>query len=275
MIIVRIKTGLGSQMFQYAFARFLSLKNKDSLILDVTSFTKNKPRDFALHHFNITGKIIRDTEEITHLLTTYPFRIVKDTDLRYHPAFMNLKGNIYLDGYWQSWRYFEPIREIIASDFKFRSSPKSKNRKILQEIRCHNSVCIHFRRGDHVHNPYVNKTHGVVPANYYEQAIAVIATKVKSPQFYVFSDDIEWVKQHFVLSSHPFRIVDINDVRHPQEDLRLMTECKHHIIANSTLSWWGAWLAKSDGQIVCAPKRWFINPQFSSRDMIPQNWIQI
>ena len=265
-------------MFQYAFARYLSLQNASPLILDITSFHRNSKRKFGLHYFYIKGEIVNDPLYIQRLLTKKQFQIYRDHDLSFKPNLLSLYGNIYLDGYWQSWKYFHSISSIIREDFRFKIPPNKKNKKILQEIeQVKDSVCIHVRRGDHVHNPYVRRTHGFVSLPYYKRAINFLSSRIKFPYFFAFSDDIEWVKRYFslLLRHFRFKIVDINDIEHPQKDLRLMAACKHHIIANSTLSWWGAWLGKHSNQIVCAPKKWFADNSYSSQDLIPEEWIQL
>ena len=297
MIIVKLLGGLGNQMFQYAIARSLAQRNSSFLKLDLYGFETYKLRNYDLHCFNIIEQFAT-IEEITafklnseekqsfkekiiKLVGSNPTsryynhcKLIKEQTFNFDHTILDQKGHIYIDGYWQTENYFVDIKEIICRDFSFRYEPTPQNQKMLDHIMKVNAVAIHIRRGDYVENAATNGVHGTCSLEYYQHAIALIADAVDNPMFFFFSDDTSWVKQNIPVN-HPHKYVDINNDITSYEDLRLMSKCKHHIIANSSFSWWGAWLAEWEGQKVIAPKKWFISDQFNSKDIIPKSWIKI
>jgi len=183
----------------------------------------------------------------------------------------SLKANVYLVGCWQTEKYFASIENIIRNDFLFKAAPDEVNRKMLAEIDSSSSVCIHVRHGDNA-TPKASQ-HGILPLNYYHKAMEDLIKTIKSPHFYVFSDDTEWAKESLRLD-FPSTFVSHNGDEKNYEDLRLMSHCKHHIIGNSTFSWWGAWLGKKSEQLVYAPKRYFIHT-VPPLDLYPASWKRI
>jgi hypothetical protein len=137
------------------------------------------------------------------------------------------------------------------------------------------SVSLHVRRGDYVSNARANAVHGTCSLAYYRQAIALVRERVIAPRFFIFSDDISWARAHLSFDDAPATFVDWNGPEAPQEDLRLMARCRHHVIANSSLSWWGAWLSTTPGQIVVSPRDWFSTNNDRARDVVPERWIRI
>lgn len=148
------------------------------------------------------------------------------------------------------------------------------NEQVAQNILSVNAVSLHVRRGDYVSNLTINQFHGTCSLEYYNQAIAQIAKKVETPHFFVFSDDPEWVKSNLKID-YSITIVDHNNADKNYEDIRLMSLCKHHIIANSSFSWWGAWLCRNPNKIVIAPLKWFNDKSINTTDLIPDGWIKI
>ena len=134
-----------------------------------------------------------------------------------------------------------------------------------------NSVSLHIRRGDYVSNQKTNQTHGTCDLDYYQRCITEIEKEVENPYFFVFSDEIEWVKENLKIN-HPAEYVDQNTGDKSYEDMRLMSQCKHNVIANSSFSWWGAWLNSYPDKIVFAPKRWFASDKHNTKDLIPEGW---
>lgn len=287
LIIAHLSGGLGNQMFQYACARRLAHVNNAVLKLDVTSFGKiketNTSRQYGLGAFNVI-KDFAMQEEIrllrketkSRLLGFLKRRAGKETYVREkdYPGIPNLRGSVYLEGYWQSEKYFKDIEDIIRKDFTFRTEPYGLNAKIAGVIRNTESVSVHIRRGDYVTNPKVNRDLGVCPPEYYGAAIEKIAKNVKDPHYFVFSDDIQWAKENLKFT-HPADFMDQNGPDTACEDMRLMSLCKHHIIANSSFSWWGAWLCGNPNKIVIAPKKWFNKKELDTRDLIPEKWIRV
>jgi hypothetical protein len=252
MIIVKFKGGLGNQMFQYAFGKKLSIDRNTNLKFDKT-FLDNKIWQ------KITGVTVRSYE-----LGEFNVKV----------KFTSFWDKIFpvLNGYWQNEKHFKDIRNILIEDFDLKY--KSKNfLKISKIVSRPNSVGIHFRRGDYAERAKTNKYHGLVSLGYYKKAICLIGRKIKNPHFYIFSDDVDWVKKNFQSGKSTTYISGSCKLKNAEE-LALMCKCKHNIIANSSFSWWGAWLNNNPKKIVIAPKKWF-GVGVESRGIVPKNWIRI
>ena len=294
MIIAKLMGGLGNQLFQYAAARRLSIHHNTPLRLDIDFFEKYKLHAYGLNHFCIKEEFA-DTDEIATLKWTPRNSLAKSSliyrplhaiernfrrsifyerKLRpYDPNILNTPFDVYLDGYWQSEKYFSDVESIIRREFTFRNKPDDRNRNLAEEISKTESVSVHVRRGDLVSDPK-NRIFATCSQNYYYRCAAMIAEKVANPHFYIFSDDSNWVKANLHLDGAT-TFVTHNDAAKAHEDLRLMSLCKHHIIANSSFSWWGAWLGTNSNKIIFAPVRWFNDPSFDTRDLIPSTWIKL
>ncbi len=281
MIVVKLKGGLGNQMFQYAIGRNLALKNNTKLKFDVTELEQDKLRDYELDVFNISGSIAsrlaimfihKFNKNIIFKILGQQYFYTKQKDQYFDTTILGKKGNIYLDGYWQCEDYFKKIRNILLQDFTIKCDPDSENKLMLEKIEKSNAVCIHVRRGDYISNRKMNKIHGTCSLDYYHNAVKIIEKKVSNPTFFVFSDDPQWTKVNLKLK-HPTYYVCINNPEKGYEDLRLMSNCKHFIVANSSFSWWGAWLSNNSDKIICAPKRWFVSE--NEGDIIPKSWIRV
>ena len=287
MIIVNLKGGLGNQMFQYALGRKLALKNNDVLKLDVTGLDRaNKVGDiyrpFALSNFNVKNDIAT-SEEIQQL--KYPFGIISKSVRRFRfkilrqmhtgwePWELKKKGNIYLDGFWQSPNYFDDIRDRILNDISLKKPFSASAQRFANMIQGCTAVSIHVRRGDYVANTKVNKAYGECSPSYYEKATEILAAKVIDPVHFVFSDDVPWVKENMHIGNNVVYVSgkNITDV----EEMTLMSMCAHNIIANSSFSWWGAWLNQNKEKIVVAPKPWFEKNEKHFKHLIPEKWIRI
>jgi hypothetical protein len=184
-----------------------------------------------------------------------------------------LGDNTYLDGYWQSEKYFRSIEKIIRSECRVKGAPSEINKNFADKIQSVNAVSIHVRRGDYVTDEKTNAYHGVCDKDYYRQAIDHLTASLDDPYFFVFSDDMAWTKANLSTGSQPAEYIDHNTGA-GHEDLRLMYLCKHHIIANSSFSWWGAWLNDHAGKKIIAPKKWF-QPPITNNDIIPEGWITL
>jgi hypothetical protein len=291
MIIVKLKGGLGNQMFQYAMGRALAHRNEVSLKLDISSYRVDSKRNYHLGFFNIIEEFA-SKQDIQHLtcpcnnllalifsrirmrFTPYRLRsLLKERTFSFDPAILNATGNVVLDGYWQSERYFKGISGIIRNEFTIKDDLSNNNKRFFCEIKASNSVSLHIRRGDYVTNAESSRMHGALSLNYYLEAIKYISERVTCPHFFVFSDDNPWVTQNLRIES-PCTFIEHNGPEKDYEDLWLMSHCHHHIIANSTFSWWGGWLNCYPGKIVIAPKRWF-NIDIDTRDLIPEDWIRL
>lgn len=280
MIIVRVTGGLGNQMFQYAM--YKSLEKKGKLVkLDSKSFyeTKKEHNGYELERiFDIKPNkpTKEDLEKFDENNISTLFKIkrklfgdkkfVYDTkEYIFNKDVYKLK-NSYLNGYWQSIKYFEGIENDIKKDFRFKNQLDNKNLEILNEIENSNSISIHIRRGDYMSPENYNMYGCIATPTYYKKAIKVIEEKVENPTFFVFSNDMDWVKKNIQINSRVFYI-DINSGNGSYKDMQLMSNCKHNIIANSSFSWWGAWLNENKNKIVVAPKKW-INREDVDSDKI-------
>lgn len=289
-IIARLHGGLGNQLFQYAAARRLSLFHGTELKLDPSHFVH---RSYSLHPFSIQENFAT-LEEVTCTkgerrqgLHGYVLKLKERSKPYYHrsifserylrpydPNILKTQKDVYLDGYWQSEKYFQDISDVIRREFTVRFPFDSLNKKIAEEIKQCESVSVHVRRGDYVTSAAKNRFHGTCSLDYYATCVRLVAEEVKDPHFFVFSDDPQWVTEniHF---NYPTRYVTHNDATKHYEDLRLMMLCKHNVIANSSFSWWGAWLNSNPDKIVLAPSKWFNEAALDTRDLLPDSWVKI
>lgn len=289
MIIVKLVGGLGNQMFQYAAARSISWRHGTSLKLDLSFLegdqTGNTPRKYELDNYCITAEKASRWETITMsgrgktgLGTTIAqkyqavvdYAVFRERSFNFDPQLFAVPDNVYLEGYWQSERYFADIREIIRNEFTVKTPLIDGNMELANEIKAVNAVSIHVRRGDYVLDEKTRNFHGICNLEYYLKAEDRVAQTLVNPHFFVFSDDPKWVKDNLKLR-HPVRYVSHKgSIAH--EDLRLMSLCSHHVIANSSFSWWGAWLSNNPDKLVVAPERWFNDPSINTSDLIPSDW---
>lgn len=294
MIICNIQGGLGNQMFQYAMARSLSLDCDLDLKFCIDSFLQYRmhngfelDRVFGIRLSFATSeelkKIIggwRAHPLVRRALAQKKFKIFRgsqykvDSQTGYDPSLISLGSKYYLHGYWQSERYFLKHADQIRKDFFFSDALDQRNLQLLEKISRCNAVSIHVRRGDYISNTKALATHGLCGLDYYNLAIERMKSQTKDPQFFVFTDDPGWVKAEF-LTRHPgITVVDHNIGVDSYKDMQLMATCSHHIIANSSFSWWGAWLNPSKEKLVIAPKKWFASGEVAP-DLLPPSWEKI
>lgn len=288
--------GLGNQMFQYAAGRATSKRLGTDLALDVSSYKNQNPDDTPRHYelncFNISANLDGKYTPPKGENSSKPFakevgsflaklkgnsqNIIREEGFPVNQKVLNAPDNSYLIGYWQSEKYFQDIRDIILKDFSFTTKPDAENTKMADQIKDKKAtaVSLHVRRGDYVTNQHANTFHGTSPMEYYQKAVDLMAKKVQKPHFFIFSDDPAWTQEN-LKTGHPATYVTNNDGDKGFEDMRLMMQCQHHIIANSSFSWWGAWLNPSTEKIVMAPKTWFLDPSVDTRDIYAEGWIKV
>ena len=301
MIITNLKGGLGNQMFQYATGLSLSKKNNTVLLLDISGYSDQRilnsdtPRFFDLKHFEISAKIA-DSEQVKKTKYSHDLiskicrginkKILKKNYQDFHPELLinisdkiskNPNHNIYLDGFFQSEKNFSKIRPALLQEFQLKpelitDQVKYFQRQITGLDSNRNSISIHIRRGDYVKNPQTKKYHGLCPLLYYRDSIDLIAESIDHPHFFIFSDDTEWVKENLKISFNNTFVSGLG--LSPQQELYLMSKCSHNIIANSSFSWWGAWLNKNINKIVIAPEKWTVK-NTEHPNIIPAGWIKI
>lgn len=290
MVIVRVMGGLGNQLFQYAAGRQLACRLQTTLKLDTTFYHQDDFRTYRLDAFNIDAQQATATDLALMQCFAPNYWVQKLLRLRrkfvpgyqwfffkeevfepFKPAFETIAGNIYLNGYWQHEQYFANIEEIIRHEFTLKQPPVAQVRQLADTINQCMAVSLHIRRGDYISNPEVQQFHGSCNLDYYQTCIAQIVQYVDYPHFFVFSDDPDWVVDNLVIE-YPVTFVTNN---HDYEDLWLMSLCKHHIIANSTFSWWAAWLNLHPNKRIFAPRRWFNKPELRDLSPVPTDWIRI
>ena len=198
---------------------------------------------------------------------------VVEPHFNFWPEIADVPRDCYLTGYWQSEKYFQQASLAIRADFTFRHPLEKHNAEIARKIGQVNSVSLHVRRGDYASNPETNVTHGLCSLEYYQAAIRHVSDRVKQPYFFIFSDDIDWVKDNLE-TEFPGQYIDHNQGAESYNDMHLMSLCRHHIIANSSFSWWGAWLNPRQDKVVVAPSRWFNNGP-DTKDLLPDNWVSL
>ncbi|MFA7245498.1 MAG: alpha-1,2-fucosyltransferase [Candidatus Magasanikbacteria bacterium] len=290
MIVVRLIGGLGNQLFQYALARKLSVHLDTKVVLDITPYKKYKLHKYGLDNFNICSKIISGREKIfwyfkkiilfdkIFCIISKKFRnAIYITEQQFNfdkKIFLDSKKDTYLDGYWQSEKYFLDIRKNLLGDLIVSKQIEGKNLELSKQINSVNSISLHVRRGDYVSNIKTAQVHGVCYLNYYYNAIDFLSKRIENPVLFIFSDDIEWVKENLETTLKCI-YVENNSANFNYEDLRLMSLCKHNIIANSSFSWWGAWLNNNPDKIVVAPKKWFNDSSINTKDLLPDDWVKI
>ena len=289
MIVAQLFSGMGNQMFQYASARCLADLKNTGIKIDISSFENDKLRTFDLDCFDISASKISKNElkifsknENTFLNKLFfkfdnrkPYfkrRTYIEKAFEYDQNFFLANKNTILSGYWQSEKYFLQCRDLILKEFSFLRKLNDKYIEIQNIIQNSVSVSIHVRRGDYVQNPDTNKVHGLCDSAYYEKSIEYFEKLNKNTTFFVFSDEPEWCKENIKSSSD---IVFVSGGKN-YEDLQLMSLCKNNIIANSSFSWWGAWLNTNPEKIVIAPKIWFADTKKNNQtnDLIPEKWLR-
>lgn len=276
MIIAQLTGDLGNQMFQYALGRRLALIHQTPLKLDITDF-ETSPHHYKLDRFRIRASIAakKDVSQLInlHLLrhadsAVSPDLFAAQTNIEENPYLVTVRDNTYLTGDCWMLRYFSTISDNLRNELRVKTPPEGLNKKYLRQIVKESAVSIHLYR-----NSSGNDGPASLSMDYYYRAIEHIANQVKRPVFYLFSDDPAWCKTNFIIN-YPIRYIDHNDYANLFEDFRLMKNCKHHIIANTAMSWWAAWLSLNKKKIVIAPEKYFDNDQVSD-DLLPQRWIRL
>jgi hypothetical protein len=289
-VVARIEGGLGNQLFQYAAARSLADRLQCDLALDLRGLEENGDRPFQLDLYRIRA-FIADSNQLRDLPKPrvsrwsrvrqnlslaapdiFPFPNFWPKSFAFDQTFDRIAHPKYLIGYWQSEKYFEWNRCRLLKDIQL-ITPLPGDSCLLEEIRSKCSVALHIRRGDYVSNASAAQFHGLCDLSYYEFAIANLSSRFPDLTVFVFSDEPEWARKNLRLNA-PTRIIDSHSAEKGYMDLELMRVCQHHVIANSSFSWWGAWLCQSTDQLVYAPKRWFSDATTNTSDVIPAHWIQ-
>lgn len=290
MILANIVGGLGNQMFQYAFARALSLRSGTPLKLAIDMFDSYAGHQgFELvRAFDIQAAVASPQElsdvlgwrrrpSIRRLLAKLKWPMlmsrsfVAERFFRFHEVSFAGPRVAYFHGYWQSPRYYEDHEASIRADFKFAQPLVGLNWQLAAEMAATESISVHIRRGDYLKNPRSRMIYALCDREYYMRAIEQIASRRPGARVFAFSDDPAWVESTFRLAFPNLTIIAHNKGIDSHFDMHLMSLCKHHVIANSTFSWWGAWLGARASQLVVAPQNWFVSGK-DSEDLLPATW---
>jgi hypothetical protein len=288
MVIVRLTGGLGNQMFQYAAARALADRLGTELLLDtralehalaLNAYTR---RAYALSPFKLRARLAAAAD-----LRDWPVWVVEiglrlrfvrplfrrwhfESGITYDPSMLTLREPVCLVGYWQSERYFIDDSDNIRADFALVRPMSDDNSRLLELARCGSSVGLHVRRGDFASLDHAAQVHGLCSIDYYRRAISLVRERCPECRFLVFSDDLEWARAELPLDASAVFVS--GNAETPEQDLALMSACNHHIIANSSFSWWAGWLGYSLEQIVIAPAPWYASPKLDARDLAVSRW---
>jgi hypothetical protein len=292
MVMVLLQGGLGNQLFQYATGRAVAARHKVPLLLDLGALEKDPRRSYRLGHYNVCAAIA-SPEQVAERIgydrkksKLHPLRwigraarplkghIIYARQFQFDARVMNAPANAYLAGYWSSARYFEGIAPLLRKELTVREEPDEFNAALAGQIRECEAVSVHVRRTDYVTDLGTNRHHGALGREYYAAAVEYLTARVAEPHFFVFSDDTAWTRANLAFS-HPATFVEHNGAARDYEDLRLMALCGHHILANSSFSWWGAWLGTRREPVVVAPKRWFADGKHDTRDLYLPGWTRL
>lgn len=285
-MIARLHDGLGNQMFQYAAARSVSLKRRLTLKLDLFHYESQELRRYGLGPFRIQAGLAQPEESPIRFLPSHrrppagfaakalrrlfpkdPVPVYSEKEWwKYEPGIFAGSGAVYLNGYWQTEKYFQDIAGTIREDFRLKAPLSGQAGDRARGMERENSVAVHVRRRD-----LVEKGITLTP-DYYVRAFELLRGKETGIKFYFFSDDPDWVRTHlFQLASGPKEMLE-GGAGH--EEMMLMSRCRHHVISNSTFAWWAAWLCEHPAKIVVAPKVWWRGKK-APEDLIPPAWTRL
>jgi hypothetical protein len=273
-VIVETMGGIGNQLFQYAFGKSLSIKRKCTLYLDNSWFEKEHGNIYAkrLFRLNFFKCQYREMNWILKKMSTLS-KTNSEIIYRYDPLITEKINFINkYHGYWQSYKYFDFAKTSIQSEIQLKE--KSDAYKLMEHnIKQNDYLCIHIRRGDYFLNPMIKDIHGVITIDYYQEAINYLESKFGLLRKLIFSDDPDWCKNNLQVnkSYKIFKNNNFNDY----EELTLMAKCKYFIIANSSFSWWAAYLSETDETRIVAPQNWFKDSSLEPQNIIPENWMRI
>ncbi len=299
MVLLHLKGGLGNQMFEYAagiaLATHLGVEFKlDKSYYDNKEYEGDALTQFydipyfrdILNNFETNAKTATPQEanqyqpgfigKVIDRLTPRQFRTVyRETPYIFDPKFFKLRKNVLLKGYFQSEKYFKNYADVVRKQLTFNKQVRDRDINVANQIQQQTSVSIHVRRGDYVKNPTASQILGSMQMDYFLKAKTIIEETLAGPvNYFIFSDDIEWTKTQFNEWGNVIYI-DKSFGNTEVDDMYLMSCCHHNIIANSSFSWWGAWLNSNPNKLVVAPKKWFNQPGIDTKDILPEEWITI
>lgn len=290
MIKLILSGGLGNQMFEYAAGRALSIRHSTNLEIDLYLLNKNTKATIRKYELDIFNIDVISSKSIINKIAVKCFGSIKSKNIAYlflrklgifrdekaqyyDNRFENIPDNTTLFGYFQNVKYFESISDQLRKDFTFKIPLNDKNKEIRLKIENNTSISVHIRRGDYASN---TSNLPILDISYYKNAIESITSQIENPHFFIFSDGIEWVKENLDLSALKHEFIDWNKNENSYIDMQLMSLCKHNIIANSSFSWWAAWLNINPDKLVIAPQKWYKGDTGTYPDgFLPEKWITL
>ncbi len=288
MIIAKINHGLGNQLFQYATGRSLARQLGTRLILDTSAYSSSTFRQYKLNHFRISQPILNPLARFAIRKLRRPvlapirllaqncgvIRFMKDKERGFDKNLSGLGKNLHLEGFWQSERYFADLRETLLAELTLPAPTQPEAGRMWARMNEEISVCVHIRRGDYVTTKHGQTHWATCGLKYYAAAMAYLEERVVGARYYFFSDDPDWVQANFAPAANRV-FVTSRMARSDIEDFSLMMNCRHFIIANSTFSWWAAWLGKQPDKRVIAPRYWYRSQKFTDKDLVPDSWVRL
>lgn len=282
MIANRIVGGLGNQMFQYAFGHYLARKYNTEHVLDISSYDDDMQREFVLDRYGISARLASPLERrrfirrygglgwMGYALGRTPMKRLKERSHGFRPEYLETGDDIFLDGYWQSEKHFPGVFDELRNEFQPIVPMSDETLAVAREMGRRESASLHVRRTDYLQVWYTTVCSGA----YYQRAVDYLLRHYPGICLFVFSDDVDWCRQHLHFPC-PMRFVGHNDGSTGHEDMWLMSQCRHHVIANSTFSWWGARLGIDPTGETLAPDPWFSHPDMDGSAVIPPSWRKI
>lgn len=291
---VQLIGGLGNQMFQYSIGTIIQLETKTKVKYDIDFFKINletegfKKRRLDLDVFDVQIDVLSRQERnyflgsgkliaLKRLIQGQPV-FFNESELGFKKDWSVISHNTYYLGYFQKFQFYKGYEKTLMQTFRFNTKKVSQKALELSNRFCEeNAVSLHIRKGDYVNDDITKSVFFNLDIDYYNSAIDQLSKFHKNLKFYIFSDDIKWVVENFTLKGFNYEIVELNNPENPWEDMFLMTKCKHNIIANSTFSWWGAFLNPNPQKLIFAPKNWYYDTTKNQQAMqiYPNSWILI
>lgn len=296
MIIVRLIGGLGNQLFQYCIGRKLAMRHQVPVKLDLSVYDNDASRECRLHFFNVSyavaspkevnamvaiyendafyAKVYRKLEK--KFLPKYRRKYFVEHDYyMFEPDLLKVGSKVLIEGFWQHHRYYQDLPQQILAEFTLKNEFVEKYGILDQIAADHRSVSVHIRRGDYVSDPNNLSWFGILSPDYYQRAMAYIESNIKDPRYYIFSDDLDWARDHLAVNTEAV-YVDIAKGQKEYLELEAMRRCRHHIIANSSFSWWGAFLNENPDKLVIAPSKWLAQEALNRNVQIQMPaWIKL
>ncbi|MEM1327109.1 MAG: alpha-1,2-fucosyltransferase [Bacteroidota bacterium] len=291
MIVVRLKGGMGNQLFQYAFGKRIAAQLGTEVQFDLSALLDRSKKDMVFRNydldiFNVNPTFLQDADYLNFIYKLKSSSVgrwqrrraekgktyIKETQFHVMPELLTSPPDDALyDGWWQSERYFEQVGEVLRNDLQFVDALLLESQQLNDQIQTTNAICLNVRRTDFLKTPDLNTTN----LDYFLKGARYIAERVESPHFFVFSDDMDWCETNIRLEQPTTYVSHTHKGRKFGNYLRLMSQCDHFIIPNSSFAWWAVWLSGGKDKMVVAPKHWFANSVYDTSDLVKASWVRL